>query len=80
MEGRKTHRAGEGNDVDDVVWGVHRVGAVCAPLREFGVLRHDKWETLAVDDMPVERVELWSVKSYHNVLPIVSRRYTHVDP
>jgi len=64
MEGRKTHRAGEENDVGDVLWSVHRVGAVCAPLRKFGVVRHDKREALAVDNMPVERVELRSVESH----------------
>ena len=75
MEGGKTHRASEGNDVGDIVWSVHRVWAVRALLRKFRVVRHDKRETLAVDNMPVERVELRSFKPIRRkVLSIVSSR------
>ena len=58
MERMKTHLAGEGNDMGNVTWSVHRVGAVRAFLRKFGVVWHNKRETLAVDNMPMERVEL----------------------
>jgi len=57
-EGKGTHRAGVGHDVGDVLWGVHRIGAVRALLRNVLVIRHDEREALAVDDMPVERIEL----------------------
>ena len=53
-----THRAGVGHDVGDVLWRVHRFGAVCALVRNVLVIRHDEREALAVDDMPVERIEL----------------------
>ena len=42
----------------DVLWSVHCVGAVRTLLRKFGVVWHNKRETLAVDNMPVQRVEL----------------------
>ena len=37
---------------------VHRFGAVRTLLRNFFVIGHDEQEALAVDDMPVERIEL----------------------
>lgn len=64
MEGRKTHRAGKGDDVGDVLWSVHRVGVVRALLRKFSVVRHNKRETLAVDDVPVKHVDLRSVETH----------------
>lgn len=42
----------------DVLRGVHRSEAVRALLRNVLVTRHDEWEALAVDDMPMERIEL----------------------
>lgn len=56
-----THRTGVGHDVGDVLRRVHCVGAVRAVLRNFGVVWHDEREAMAVDDVPVERVELVSL-------------------
>ena len=42
----------------DVLWGVDRVGAVRAFLRDVGESGYDKREALAVDDVPVERIDL----------------------
>ena len=53
-----TYLTGVGHDVGDVLWGVHRLGAVRALLRDFRVIGHNEREALAVDDMPVERVDL----------------------
>jgi hypothetical protein len=47
--------------VGDVLRRVHCVGAVRAVLRNFGVVWHDEREAMAVDDVPVERVELVSL-------------------
>ena len=55
---RRTHRAGVGHDVGNVLRGVHRFGAVRTLLRNFLVIGHDEREALAVDDMPVECIEL----------------------
>jgi hypothetical protein len=49
---------GVGHDVGDVLRGVHSLGAVRALLRDFRVIGHYEREALAVDDMPVERVDL----------------------
>lgn len=53
-----THCAGVGHDVGDVLRGVDGVGAICALLRDVRVIGHDEREALAVDDMPVERIDL----------------------
>ena len=42
----------------DVLRGVDGVGAICALLRDVRVIGHDEREALAVDDMPVERIDL----------------------
>ena len=34
------------------------MGAVCALLRDIRVIGNDEREALAVDDMPVERIDL----------------------
>jgi hypothetical protein len=58
-EGRKsTHLAGVGHDVGDVLRSVYRIGTVCALLCNVLEIRHDEREALAVDDMPVEHIEL----------------------
>jgi hypothetical protein len=59
-EGKKkrTHCAGVGHDVGDVLPGIHRTRAVRALLRNILVIGHDEREALAVDDVPVERIEL----------------------
>lgn len=57
-KGRGTHCAGVGHDVGDVLRGVDGVGAICALLRDVRVIGHDEREALAVDDMPVERIDL----------------------
>jgi hypothetical protein len=53
-----TYLTGVGHDVGDVLRGVLRLGAVRALLRDFLVIGHNEREALAVDDMPVERVDL----------------------
>jgi hypothetical protein len=55
-----THRAGVCYDVRDVLRGVNLVGAIRALLREVCEFGYDEREALAVDDVPVERVDLRS--------------------
>ena len=59
-----THRAGVGHDVGDVLWRVHRFGAICALVRKVLVIRHNEREALAVDDMPVKSIELTQSNSH----------------
>ena len=54
----RTYRTGVGYYVCDVLRGVDRVGAVRAFLRDVGESGYDKREALAVDDVPVERIDL----------------------
>jgi hypothetical protein len=44
--------------VGDIQRGIHRVGAVRAVSRNFGIVGYDKREALTIDDMPVEHIEL----------------------
>ena len=55
---------GVGHDVGDVLRGVHRLGAVRTLLRDFCVIGHDEREALAVDDMPMRRVDLGIVEAH----------------
>jgi hypothetical protein len=57
-EKTRTHRAGVGHDVGDVLRSVYCIGAVRPLLCNVLEIRHDEGEALAVDDMPVERIEL----------------------
>lgn len=56
--GKRTHHAGVGYDVGDVLRSVHRIGAVRALLCNVPEIGHDEREALAIDDMPVEHIEL----------------------
>ena len=46
--------------MSDVLRHVHCVRVVRTVLCNFSVVGHDEWEALAINDMPVERVELVS--------------------
>jgi hypothetical protein len=73
--------------VGNVLWCVHCVCAVRTVSRNFGVARHDEREALAVDDVPVERVELVLLVSQRSHPHRCERKKgrgrvldTHVDP
>ena len=55
-----THRAGVRYDVRDVPGGINRRCAVRALFRNIGEAGNDEGEALAVDDVPVERIDLGS--------------------
>ncbi len=53
-----TYCSSVGHDVCDILCGIHRISAVRALLRNVLVIGYDEREALAVNDMPMERVEL----------------------
>ena len=56
-------------------------GAVRAVVRDFRVIGHSEREALAVDDMPVERVDLGFSRSPSGVrLNEAYQAISHVDP
>ena len=78
-----TYLTGVGQDAGEVLVlrHVHRLGAVRAVVRDFRVIGHNEREALAVDDMPVERVDLGFSRSLSGVrLNEGYQAITHIDP
>ena len=75
-----TYLTGVGQDAGEVLV-LRRLGAVRAVVRDFRVIGHNKREALAVDDMPMERVDLGFSRSPSGVrLNEAYQAITHVDP
>jgi hypothetical protein len=55
-----THKSGIGHDMRDVLRSANRVSAICSLFRDICKSGYDEWETLAVDNMPVKRIDLHS--------------------
>jgi hypothetical protein len=70
--------------VGDVLRGVHRLGAVRALFHDFRVIGDDEREALAVDDMPVERVDQLDLGFRRSPSSVRHNEaywaITHVDP
>jgi hypothetical protein len=76
-----TYLTGVGHDAGEVLRHVHRLGAVRANVRDFRVIGHNEREALAVDDMPVERVDLGFSRSPSGIrLNEGYQAITHIDP